>query len=63
MTPRARIPELGPVEIRQAVVLHTYECPACKAMDRICSKGRRLRRTLEATRKPPGEQRINGGPG
>ncbi len=36
------------MEIRQAIVRHTYDSPTCKSTDRIRAKGHRLGRTLEA---------------
>ncbi|MEU1021911.1 hypothetical protein ABZ366_07400 [Streptomyces sp. NPDC005904] len=62
MTSQPRTPDLTPVEIRQAVIKHTYDCPTCKSIDRICAKGRRLRRTLKAGGEPA-MRRVNGGPG
>ncbi len=53
---------MDPVEIRLAVVKHTYDCTRCKAMRRICIKGRRLRRALEAGEHPP-KRRVNRGRG
>ncbi|MBW5423328.1 hypothetical protein GKQ77_17445 [Streptomyces sp. BG9H] len=57
MTPQARAPQMSPVEIRQAVAKHTFDCAKCKAMDCICSKGCCLRRTLGAGEQSP-ERRV-----
>ncbi|MEU1016053.1 hypothetical protein [Streptomyces sp. NPDC005898] len=63
MTSKARTaPALTQLEIGQAVVKHTYDCPTCKSIGRICAKGRRLRRTLKAGGEPA-MRRVNGGPG
>ncbi len=63
MTSQTRVPEeMSPVEIRLAVVRHTYGCPRCVALGRICIKGRRLRWALEAGEHPP-KRRVNRGRG
>lgn len=46
MTAQVDTPEAGPVAASAAVVKHTFDCARCKAMGRICIKGRRLRQTL-----------------